>query len=55
METQGMTREVCTAAELIDFLSYTGWERIQRVVITDFREVVKIDKDGKETKICPDF
>lgn len=55
MEDSGLTREVHTCEEILEFGRSVGWERIQRIVITDFRPIVKKHPDGKEETITPNL
>ena len=51
----GISREVCNVNELRAFVNEVGWERIEKILITDFRPIMKTLPDGKKEVLCPDF
>lgn len=54
MENQGIVREVGDCETLIKFAREIGWERIQRIVITDLRPIEVLD-GNKKTYQEPDL
>lgn len=50
-----LVREAATVREFCKYISDVGCERMDKIILTDFRPTIIIDGDGKKTESFPDF
>lgn len=50
-----LARECCGLEEIKKYIIEIGWDRIDKITITDFRPIVKECLDGTKEIVCPDI